>query len=199
MALPAGAANKTIVFFGDSLTAGYGLSEDSAYPALIQKYMKADGLDWQVVNAGISGDTTSGGLKRLNWVMKSGPDAVLVALGSNDGLRGLDLNLTEKNLESIITQIKRAHIRVLLAGMMLPVNYGPAYRKKFAGLFARIAAKEKVPLYPFLLEGIAMKPEYTLPDGVHPNRAGQEILARRVYQFIKPYLAGGKDPVIHGR
>ncbi len=182
------AKTQTIVFLGDSLTAGYGLSEDQAYPSLIQKSLECDGLDWKVTNAGISGDTTSGGSKRVNWILKSSPTIVFVALGANDGLRGIDPDLTLKNLESIVTKIKKSGALVILAGMQLPVNYGTDYRDKFKAIFPGLARKHQLSFYPFLLERVAAKPELNLADGIHPNESGQIILAQKIYSFLKPLL-----------
>jgi len=173
---------------GDSLTAGYGLSEENAYPAHIQRFIEKDQLDWTAINAGISGDTTKGGLHRLNWVLRSSPTVVFVALGSNDGLRGTDLSYTRTNLKQIIVELKKAKIKVVLSGMQLPANYGESYRKKFKEIFPRLARKYKIAFYLFLLDGVALKPELNLADGLHPNEKGQEIIAEKVYEFLKPIL-----------
>ena len=182
------AQEKTLVFLGDSLTAGFGLAEDASFPSQIEERLKAEGMGWKVVNAGVSGDTTSGGLKRLPWVMKSKPDAVFVALGSNDGLRGLDPAVSKANLENIVRSLKKSGVRVILAGAQLPVNYGGDYRDAFSKIYPALAKREKVPLYPFLLEGVAMNPRMNLPDGLHPNEEGQKVIAENVFKFLKPIL-----------
>ena len=183
-----GYAEKVIVFLGDSLTAGYGLTEEEAYPFLIQEYLKKDGIDWKVINAGISGDTTKGGLERLNWILKSSPAFVFLALGANDGLRGLKTEITQKNLEEIIQTLKKSKINVVLSGMQLPINYGPEYRKAFKNIYPSLAKKHNLPFLPFLLEGVASKTDLNLADGVHPNQKGQEIMAGNIYKFLKPIL-----------
>ncbi len=189
---PAAAENKKIVFFGDSLTAGYGLLENQSFPSMVQEHLDRDGLKWDAVNAGISGDTTSSGAKRISWILKSSPTVVFVALGANDGLRGLDPALTRKNLESILARSKKSGAKVVLAGMQLPMNYGAGYREAFRRLYPETAKKYNANFYPFLLEGVAARPELNLPDGIHPNEAGQKILAEKVYAFIKPILEAAR-------
>lgn len=185
---PVQASTKTIVFLGDSLTAGFGLPEEAAYPALIQEHLREDGLPWKVVNAGVSGDTTSGGLRRLNWVLRSSPTIVFVALGANDGLRGFDVEYSRENLGSIILKLKKTRVTVILSGMQLPVNYGESYRKEFRKMYGTLARKHKIKLFPFLLEGVAMKPGLNQADGVHPNEKGQEKIAHKLYKFLLPIL-----------
>lgn len=170
------------------MTAGYGLLENQSFPSLIQGYLDRDGEKWDAVNAGISGDTSSGGAKRISWILKSSPTVVFVALGANDGLRGLDPALTRKNLESILSRAQKSGAKVILAGMQLPMNYGAGYREAFRKLYPETAKKFRAHYYPFLLEGVAAKPELNLPDGIHPNEAGQKVLAQKVYAFIKPIL-----------
>ena len=182
------AAERTIVFLGDSLTAGYGLPEENAYPARVQEYLKRDGMDWRVVNAGISGDTTKGGSKRLKWVLKSNPSVVFLALGANDGLRGVPVKESRTNLERIIRQLEKAGVKIVLAGMQLPTNYGGTYSLQFKAMYRDLAKEHKLPLYPFLLEGVAMHPELNQADGIHPNEKGAEIVAHHVYEFLKPIL-----------
>jgi acyl-CoA thioesterase-1 len=179
---------KTLVFLGDSLTAGYGLPEEQAFPALVQEFLRKDGFDWRVVNAGISGDTTQGGLKRLKWVLRANPGLVFVALGGNDGLRGLKLENTQANLEEIILRLKEENVRVVLAGVLLPTNYGEPYREQFKSLYPILAKKHEIPLLPFLLEGVAGISELNQADGIHPNEAGQKKVAEQVYTFLKPIL-----------
>jgi acyl-CoA thioesterase-1 len=177
-------AEKTLVFLGDSLTAGLGLAEEQAFPALIQKDLPG----WRVVNAGISGDTSKGGLKRLDWLLKAKPAAVFVCLGANDGLRGVAPSETEANLNAILQKLKKSGVTAYLAGMDLPSNLGSDYRQKFKAVFPRVAKKNGVPLLPFLLEGVGGHPDLNQADGVHPNEAGQRLVARHVSQFLLPRL-----------
>lgn len=182
---------KTIVFLGDSLTAGYGLSAKEAFPARIQEKIASSGLRdaWRVVNAGVSGDTTRGGLERLGWVFRAKPTIVFLCLGANDGLRGIDLEETEKNLRAIITRSREAGAKVLLAGMRLPTNYGPDYGRRFADLYPRLAKEYDLPLFPFLIDSVALEARYTLEDGIHPNAAGAVKVAENVWGFLEPYLS----------
>ncbi len=177
---------RKIVFLGDSLTAGYQLPVDQAYPVLIGKML--DRNRWETVNAGISGDTTAGGLSRLNWVLRAHPDIVVVALGVNDGLRGTSLWTIQNNLDKMVAKIQDSGASVVIAGMQLPTNYGPSYRKQFARIFAVVAQKYVVGYIPFLLEGVALKPEFNLSDGLHPNAKGHQIIAQTVYTGILPVI-----------
>jgi acyl-CoA thioesterase I len=179
---------ETLVFLGDSLTAGLGLAEEEAYPALVAKDLAGRFPAWRVVNAGVSGDTTAAGLRRVAWVLKAQPTLVVVALGANDGLRGLPLERTEANLDGIITRLKAGGARVALAGMQLPTNLGVAYRSDFAAIYPRLAARHQVPLLPFLLEGVAMVPDLNQADGIHPTAAGQRRIADLVTPFVTPLL-----------
>lgn len=181
-------AVERLLIIGDSLTAGYGLQETQAYPALLQQRLQQDGHSITVVNGGLSGDTTTGGLTRLAWLLRSKPDLVLIALGANDGLRGMDVSVSQANLSKMIEQCQQAGARVALAGIDLPTNYGDDYRHKFTKIFPALAKKYDVPLLPFLLEGVAMNPELNLADGIHPNEAGQKIVAHTVQAFITPLL-----------
>lgn len=178
------AADRILVCFGDSLTAGYGLAEDKAYPALLPAHLPG----WTVINAGVSGDTTAGGLKRVDWILRSQPDAVLVALGANDGLRGVPAEATEANLNAILQKIKASGAQPYLAGMDLPTNLGPDYRMKFKAVFKRVAQARQVPALDFLLEGVGGHPELNQSDGMHPNEAGQVKVAATVAAFLKPRL-----------
>ncbi len=173
---------EVIVCLGDSLTAGYGLEESQAWPALIQ----AQRPQWTVINAGISGDTTAGGLRRLPWVLKAKPTTVVIALGGNDGLRGLDETRTKANLAALIAGCQAAKARVILAGMQLPTSMGPAYRERFAGIFPQLAAESQITLLPFLLAGVAGHPELNQADGIHPTAEGQKIIAALVLPLLEP-------------
>jgi acyl-CoA thioesterase-1 len=179
-----------VVFLGDSLTAGYGLAEDQAFPALIERRLAASSHAVTVVNAGVSGDTSAGGLRRLGWLLRQEPDVVVVGLGGNDGLRGLPVERTEENLREIVRRVRAAGAQVLLLGMMVPTNYGPEYGEQFAQLFPRIAEQEQVALVPFLLEGVGGVAELNLADGIHPTAAGQEIVADNVIEHLLPLVGG---------
>jgi acyl-CoA thioesterase I len=178
-----------VVFLGDSLTAGLGVAEQQAYPALVAERLEAAGHPVRLLNAGVSGDTSAGGLRRLEWLLAQEPDVVVVGLGANDGLRGVPLTETEANLRRIVTRAREAGCRVLLLGMMVPPNYGPDYAPKFAALFARIAGDLDVPLVPFLLEGVGGRPELNQADGIHPTVEGHRILASTVYPQLAAIVA----------
>ncbi len=179
---------KTILFLGDSLTEGYQLSREEAFPALIEQELKKVFPSTKVINGGVSGATTASGVKRLGWYLKSKPDIIVLALGSNDGLRGLRLEQSEKNLSEVIEKAKASDIKILLVGMKMPTNYGETYRKSFEKLFVSLAKKYKIPLLPFLLEGVGGKPKLNLPDGIHPNTAGHKIMAQTVLKALRPLL-----------
>jgi acyl-CoA thioesterase-1 len=181
----------TLVFLGDSLTAGLGLPEKQAFPALIEARLMAEGRPWKVVNAGISGDTTAGGAARLDWVFKRKVDVLFVCLGANDGLRGVPVAESEQNLRLILDRAKKEGSRVVLAGIQLPENYGKDYRTAFARIFPRLAKEYQIPLLPFLLEGVAMVPKLNQPDGIHPNAQGAQVVADHVWAAL--------DPVLHDR
>jgi acyl-CoA thioesterase-1 len=182
--------SSRIVFLGDSLTAGYGLDADQAYPAVIAGKLRAAGHAFDVVNSGVSGDTTAGGLRRLNWLMRQPIAVLVIALGANDGLRGFAPSVTEANLDAMINRVRTESpdTRILLAGMKLPYNMGPDYVDAFAAIYPRVASRHNLPLIPFLLEGVAAEPELNLPDGIHPNSRGQQILARTIWTYLEPIL-----------
>jgi acyl-CoA thioesterase-1 len=177
-----------VVFLGDSLTAGYGLGEDQAYPAVVQSALEERNIRIRIVNAGVSGDTTAGGVSRLDWLLRQAPDVVVVGLGANDGLRGLPLEMSERNLREIVTRSLDAGAGVLLTGMKLPPNYGPEYTSGFEAIYPKLAEELDVPLMPFLLEGVAADPKLNLPDGIHPNAQGQRRIARNVLLHLEPLL-----------
>jgi acyl-CoA thioesterase-1 len=185
------AQEPVIVALGDSLTAGLGVAAEEAYPALLQARLERDGLHYRVVNAGVSGDTTAGALRRVDWVLRTRPAVVVVALGANDGLRGLPVTAMRDNLAAIVTRLQAGGARVLLAGMRLPPNYGAAYTREFAEAFAGVARRTSVPLLPFLLEGVAGVPALNQPDGIHPNAAGQRVVADNVWRALEPLLLRG--------
>jgi acyl-CoA thioesterase-1 len=176
---------------GDSLAAGFGVAPDEAFPALLQERLRREGYGYRVVNAGVSGDTTAGGLRRVDWVLRSRPAIVVVALGGNDGLRGLSAAAMRSNLEQIVERLRAAGAQVLLAGMQVPPNYGEAYGKAFAAVFPAVARKTGVPLMPFLLDGVAGDARLNQPDGIHPNAKGQAVIAERVWPYLRPLLRKG--------
>ncbi|MDA8018094.1 MAG: arylesterase [Thermoanaerobaculia bacterium] len=177
-----------VVFLGDSLTAGLGLDAEQAFPHLVEETLLAEGFEVRVVNAGVSGDTVAGGRSRLGWLLHQEPDVLVVGLGANDGLRGLDLQASEEHLRAIVKDGQAAGVEILLLGMLIPPNYGQDYSEAFASMYPRIAEETGVPLVPFMLEGVAGDPEFNLPDGVHPNAEGQEIIAETVLEHLKPML-----------
>jgi len=183
-------AEQVIVALGDSLTAGLGVAADEAYPALLQARLAREGLAYRVVNAGVSGDTTAGALRRLDWVLRARPAIVIVALGANDGLRGLPVAALRDNLVAIVTKLQASGARVLLAGMRLPPNYGAAYTRDFAAAYEAVARRTSAPLLPFLLDGVAGRAALNLPDGIHPNAAGQRLVADTVWRALRPLLSG---------
>jgi acyl-CoA thioesterase-1 len=178
-----------IVAFGDSLTAGLGVKSDANYPALLQRLLEAQGYRYRVENAGVSGDTTDGGLARIDTVLAYKPAIVILELGANDGLRGLPVESTRGNLEAMIQKLQAGHARVILAGMKLPPNYGPDYARSFERIFVELSEKYKIILVPFLLEGVAGRPELLQSDQMHPNEAGHKIVAANVMRALEPALA----------
>lgn len=186
---PARAA-RVLVALGDSLTAGLGVAADEAYPARLEARLRREGFDYRVVNAGVSGDTAAAGLRRLDWVLRAAPEVVIVALGANDGLRGQDPRATRDSLERIVARLRRAGARVLLAGMRVPPNYGPEFARAFARVFPEVARRQTVPLMPFLLEGVAADPRLNQADGIHPNAAGHQAIADRLWPYLRPLLRG---------
>jgi acyl-CoA thioesterase-1 len=177
-----------VVFLGDSLTAGLGVDAGQAFPAVVGELLKQQGRPVEVVNAGVSGDTTAGGLRRLDWLLKQKPDVVVVGLGGNDGLRGLDVKASEENLRQIVRRSKDAGASVLLLGMLIPPNYGPEYVESFRGIYPRLAKEAGVELVPFLLEGVGGDPRLNQPDGIHPTAEGHRVLARNVLPHLLKVL-----------
>jgi len=186
----AAAEEPLVIFLGDSLTAGNGLSADEAFPALVAKSMRERGRPIRVVNAGVSGDTTTGGLDRADYLLAQKPTVLVVGLGVNDAFRGQTVDRIEANLRAIVAKGKAAGARVVLLGMRVPTNYGPDYAEAFAAIYPRIAKSEKVDLMPFLLEGVGGHAELNLDDGIHPNREGQRIVAGNVLGFVDRAVKG---------
>ena len=182
---------RTIVFFGDSLTAGYGLDDPAeAFPALIQQKIDAAGRPWRVVNAGLSGETTAGGLRRLDWIMRQPIGIFVLELGANDGLRGIPPEASRSNLQAMIDRIRTRYpnVVVVLAGMQLPPNLGPEYIRQFATMYPELARKNHATLIPFLLEGVGGEPSLNQADGIHPNVEGHKIVAATVWRVLQPLL-----------
>ncbi|MGY6558465.1 MAG: arylesterase [Nitritalea sp.] len=179
-----------LLFFGNSLTAGYGLEAEESFPGLVEARLEELDIPFRVVNAGLSGETTASGLTRLDWFLEEEPAIFVLELGANDGLRGIALAETEKNLRSMIQLVQKRYpeTAILLAGMQIPPNMGTQYAEDFRQLFPRIAADEGVTLIPFLLEGVAGDPDLNLPDGIHPTAEGHEIVFQTVWPFIAPLV-----------
>lgn len=182
------AFGQTILFLGDSLTEGYRLAKEEAYPALVEKELKKKHKDIKVINGGVSGATSASGLKRLDWYLKAKPQIMVLALGANDGLRGLKLTETEKNLSNVIEKAQERGIEVILAGMKMPTNMGEPYRTQFESIYPKLAKKYSLKLIPFLLEGVGGVPAHNLPDGIHPNPKGHEIMAKTVLKVLESAL-----------
>ena len=182
----------TIVFLGDSLTEGLGLEESESFPSLLAARYAAEGRDdIEIINAGVSGSTSASGLSRLQWYARSQPDLLVLALGANDGLRGLDVTEMKANLAETIEFAEANGIDVALTGMLVPPNMGPEYTTSFAQVFPDLAAQYELPLLPFLLDGVAAVPELNQADGIHPNAEGAKIVAELVYEFLQPLLPAG--------
>jgi acyl-CoA thioesterase I len=181
---------KHILFFGNSLTAGYGLDESEAFPALIQNRLDSLGMDYMVINGGLSGETSSGGKNRIDWALRTRVDIFVLELGANDMLRGFDLAATEQNLKEILDKVRAANpdVRIIIAGMQAPPNMGREYTTKFAAIYPRLAKSYNAGLIPFFLENVAAVPELNLPDGKHPNAQGQKIVMENVWKVLKSYL-----------
>jgi acyl-CoA thioesterase-1 len=182
------AARPRIVALGDSLTAGLGLESAQAYPALLQKRIDAAGLNYEVVNAGVSGDTSAGGLRRVDWALEGDVRVLIVALGGNDALRGLPVEQLKQNLDAIAERATARKVKVILAGMEAPPNFGPAYTAAFRQTYREVASKHGAVLIPFLLDGVAGLPEMNQGDGIHPTAAGAEKLAETVWSALRPIV-----------
>ena len=184
------AEKKSVVILGDSLAAGSGVDPAEAFPALLQKKIDEAGLPFTIVNAGVSGDTTAGGLRRLDWLLRRKIDVLVVELGGNDGLRGIPPEVTRTNIQSMIDRVKKKypHAGIIIAGMQMPPNMGKDYTEAFKAVFSEVAEKNKAALVPFLLEGVGGKTEMNLPDMIHPNPAGHKLVAENVWAVLKPIL-----------
>jgi acyl-CoA thioesterase-1 len=181
---------KNVLILGDSLAAGYGIQREEAFPALLQKKIEAAKLPYRIVNGGVSGDTTAGGLRRIDWMLKQPVDVLIVELGGNDGLRGIPPAETKKNLQGIIDKAKQKNpqVRVVVAGMQMPPNMGEDYTKAFAEVFPAVARANKATLIPFLLEGVGGQADLNQPDGIHPTPKGHEVVTENVWKVLAPVL-----------
>jgi len=190
------ATRKTVVILGDSIAAGSGVDPSEAFPSLLQRRIEQKQLPYDVVNAGVSGDTTASGVRRMPWLLKQKIDVLVIELGGNDGLRGISPEETRANLEKIISLAREKYpdVRILLAGMQMPQNMGVEYNRKFRELFPAVAREKKTALIPFLLEGVGGKPELNQPDRIHPNPDGHKIVADTVWSALEPLLNGRKNP-----
>jgi len=188
LAAPVPAVERVIVAFGDSLTAGLGVTPEDSYPARLQARLRSEGYAYRVVNAGASGDTTAGGLRRIDWALKNKPDIVIVALGANDAMRGQDLASVRANLDAIVARFQKAGVRVLVAGMEVPPNYGARYAADFRRLYAEVARKRGAAFMPFLLDGVAGTPRLNLPDGIHPTAEGYRVVVEHLWPHVEPML-----------
>jgi acyl-CoA thioesterase-1 len=185
---------KMVLFLGDSLAAGYGLQASQAFPALIQQ--KIDALDWnyKVINAGLSGDTSAGGLRRIDWLLRGRVDVLVLELGANDGLRGIDLSTTKSNLQGIIDKVKARNpqVKIVIAGMMVPPNLGQDYTRQFQQMYPDLAKSNTAVLIPFLLEGVAGEASLNLPDGIHPTAEGHKLISETVWTYLRPVLQSAR-------
>ena len=193
LAGPAQARTLRILALGTSLTQGYGLPPGTEFTVQLEAALKKDGIDARVENAGVSGDTSAGGLSRLDWSLADHPDAAIIELGSNDMLRGVPPAVTEKNLRAILSRLQKDHVAVLLTGMAAQRNLGLDYAKQFDGIYPRLAKDYNVVFYPFILDGVALNPKLNQADGMHPNPAGVKIIIARILPYVKKMLAGVKS------
>jgi acyl-CoA thioesterase I len=184
------AQNRNILFFGDSITAGYGLEEDEAFPAFVQKKLDSLGLSYSVTNAGLSGETSAGGLRRIDWVLQQPVDIFVLELGGNDGLRGIDPENTKENLQGIIDKVNARYpdAEIILTGMEAPPNMGEHYTDRFREIFHELAETNDVVFMPFILEDVAGDPDLNLPDGIHPTREGHKIIAENLWEYLEAVL-----------
>lgn len=179
---------KKILALGDSLTEGYGVDPKYSYPSLLEQKLQKNGYDYKVINGGVAGSTTASGKSRLKWFLKAKPSHLILALGANDGLRGLKIEDSKKNLEGVILMAQEEKIQVIIAAMQMPPNYGAEYREKFKQVYFDLAKKYKLKLIPFMLKGVAGKKEFNIEDGIHPNSKGYNIVTENIYKAIKEYL-----------
>jgi acyl-CoA thioesterase-1 len=184
------ARTPEVLAFGDSLTAGYGLPGNEAFPAALEARLRKQGIDVHIVNAGVSGDTTTDGLARLDWALAAKPDFVILALGANDAMRGIDPKIVRANLDKMIAKIEQSGAKLLLLGMLAPPNWGAQYKQDFDKIYPALATAHHVPLYPFFLDGVAMDQALNQPDGIHPNERGVAILVDRIAPLVAQLISG---------
>lgn len=186
----------TILFFGDSLTAGYGIDHELAYPALVERQIQEEALPWEVAVGAVSGDTSAGGLRRIGWMLRRPVDVFVLALGANDGLRGVDPEITCANLQGIIDRVrqKNPEARILIAGMLMPPSLGEEYSNAFAAIYPSLAEANDAVLIPFLLEGVAGQKKLNLPDRIHPTPEGHAILKETVWKYLQPIISRPASP-----
>jgi acyl-CoA thioesterase-1 len=184
------ARHGTVLFLGTSLTAGLGLPPEEAYPAIVQQKIDSAGLPFHVINAGVSGETSAGALRRVDWLLRQPFDVLVVETGANDMLRGFDLDSTQANLRAIVERVRAARpgVTIVLAGMLAPPNLGPVYAKRFAEMYPRVAKEENVVLIPFLLQDVGGVPSLNQADGIHPNAQGAKVVAANVWKVLEPVL-----------
>jgi acyl-CoA thioesterase-1 len=182
------AEDRVIVAFGDSLTAGLGVTPEQSYPALLAARLRAEGYPYRVVNAGVSGDTTAGGLRRVDWALRLNPEIVILELGANDALRGQDLSAVRANLDQLVARLQSAGARVLIAGMRLPPNYGARYGAEFEGVYREVAKKRRAELIPFFLDGVGGEVRLNQPDGIHPTPEGYRVIVDHLWPYLRPLL-----------
>jgi len=187
---PADARVPKILAFGDSLTAGFGLAAQQAFPVRLEARLREQGIAARIVNAGVSGDTTAGGLARLDWALADKPDLVILALGANDALRAIDPATVRRNLDQMIAKVQASGAKLLLLGMLAPPNWGKEYQQDFDRIYPDLAQAHGVPLYPFFLEGVAMNPELNQPDGLHPNERGVAVMVDHIAPLVAKLLQG---------
>lgn len=181
-------ADSTVLFIGDSLTEGYGVPKEKSYPAIVTQTLKEKGKSIKLLNGSVSGSTTASGISRLRWFLKAKPSILILALGANDGLRGIKLSESEKNLRKVIVLAQKNNIKVVLAGMLLPVNYGAKYRGQFEAMFKKLADELKITRIPFLLDKVGGEKEFNQEDGIHPNEKGHAVIAKTVLKTLEPLL-----------
>ena len=179
---------KKMVIIGDSITEGYGIKRELAYPQLLQQKLDKEKLGWRVINSGISGSTSASAVSRIAWHLKQRPDLIVLALGGNDGLRGSDVKAMEENLNKAVESAKRTGVKIVLAGIKVPPNYGAAYTSAFEAVFPRVAQKNGVPFIPYLLDHVGGDKNLNLDDGIHPNEKGHAIIAETVFKALRSYL-----------
>lgn len=180
---------QKLVVLGDSLTEGYGVAREKAFPAVLEKMIHENGhKKWTVVNAGVSGSTTASAMGRMKWIFKNKPEMIIICLGANDGLRGLKVAESQKNLDAALAYAKEQNVKVILGGLYMPPNYGKDYTEDFQKMYSNLAKKHKVSFIPFLLEGVGGQSKYNLADGIHPNEKGHELIAKTVYKKVKDLL-----------